>query len=84
MTTPIKLPRRANGIRRLAADMAHRKLTELTARQAISDRIGYGIAALLGATAFHFGGSYAVEALTALYGLSAARAYWRYRKVAGR
>jgi hypothetical protein len=76
--TPLKIPRRANGIRRLAADMASRKISEVNARQSVSDRIGYAVSTLIGAAAFHYGGELAVGALVLLYAVSASVAYSRY------
>ncbi len=55
--TPARtLPRRANTIRALAASFADRKLTEVNSRQAVSDKIGYAVAVLLGAIAYRYGG----------------------------
>lgn len=79
MTAPRALPRRANTIRALSASMAARKLTEVAARQAVSDRIGYGVAAILGAVAFHSFGENGVFGMCVLYVISAMRAYRKWR-----
>jgi len=79
--TPRALPRRANRIRALAADMASIKLRETNARQAVSDRIGYAIAVVGGAAAYHFGGTRAVEGVVLLYAIAASMAHARYRRL---
>lgn len=79
---PRTLPRRANTIRSLAAQLAHKKMTEDGARQAVSDRIGYLVASLIGAAVFRYVGWPGVEALGALYAGSAWLAYRRHKKIA--
>ena len=78
--TSTSIPRRANRIRQVAADMASRKLREVNARQAVSDRIGYAVAVTIGAIALHFGGVYVVEAIVVLYIIGAKVAFSRYKK----
>lgn len=88
MTEPVKekgpatqprrtLPRRANTIRAVAAQLADRRLREVTLRQAVSDRIGYLVASMLGAGAMRYFGMRGVQALACLYVLAALFAYWR-------
>ncbi len=79
---PRTLPRRANTIRALAAQLAHRKMTEDGARQAVSDRIGYLVAAIIGAAVFRYLGWSGVQALGILYAASAWLAHRRWKKVA--
>ena len=76
----MSLPRRANGIRTLAADMAARKLAEVSQRQAVSDRVSYALAVLLGAGAFKYAGWNLVGGIAALQLLGAVVAYRRWRK----
>lgn len=75
------LPRRARTIRALAATFADRKLRVEGARQIVSDRIGYLIAAFIGALAFANYGQRGVYALAALYFLNVLRAYERWKKL---
>jgi predicted MFS family arabinose efflux permease len=75
------LPRRANGIRALASQMASKKLTEVAARQTVSDRLGYGVAAVIGAAAFHYGGPRWLGLVLAVYVCSAVLAYRRYKRL---
>lgn len=77
---PRTLPRRANTIRALAATMAQKKLSETNARQAVSDRIGYAAAAMIGAFAFKYGGEGATAAIVLLYAVSAVFAHRRHKK----
>lgn len=76
---PRTLPRRSNTIRSLAAAMAHKKMTEVGQRQAVSDRIGYMVAVVLGAAAMTLGGRPAVAVVLGLYGAIAFRAYRRWK-----
>jgi hypothetical protein len=82
-TTPTTLPRRANQIRALAAGMAHAKLTEVTARQAISDKSSYALAVLLGGVASWLLGWPGVALLVCWHALAAARAHRAWVKVKG-
>jgi hypothetical protein len=75
------LPRRAKTIRAVAAQLAHKHETETGARQAVSDRIGYAVAAVLGAVAYGWLGRVAVVVLVGLYAVSAIRAHQNYLKV---
>lgn len=75
------LPRRANTIRAVAATMAHKHETEMFARQAVSDRIGYAVACVLGAVAYRFFGQTGVGVLVALYAVTAIRAHRKYQKL---
>lgn len=81
MTAPRTLPRRANTIRAIAVQIAHKKMTEVGARQAVSDRIGYLVAALIGASAFRYFGWMGVEVMGVLYAASAWLAHRRYQKI---
>lgn len=81
---PATLPRRANQISRLANLIAQNRLQTLAARQSVSDRIGYGIASLIGAGAYRIGGQTALLALVGIYGVSAVVAYRRYRRAMGK
>lgn len=78
---PRTLPRRANTIRALAISMTQKKLSETNARQAVSDRIGYAAAALIGAFAFKYGGPGATLAIIGLYIASAVLAHRRHAKL---
>lgn len=78
---PTSLPRRANTIRALAASMADRRLKVEGARQVVSDRIGYMIAAVIGALAYANYGSKGLYALAVLYLLGVIRAYERWKKL---
>jgi hypothetical protein len=78
------LPRRANTIRAVAASMAHKHEREVGARQAVSDRIGYAVAAVLGSIAYRYFGQMGVAVLVALYAISALRAHQQYLKVKAR
>lgn len=73
---PRALPRRANGIRSLAASMARQKLV----RQTVSDRISYAVAALIGAAAFKLAGQPGIAVVLVLYLASAYRAYRVWKK----
>lgn len=75
----MSLPRRANGIRDLAAQMASKKLAGVNARQAVSDRIGYAVATVIGGLVTTFAGWWGLVAVVTLYAFSASRAYRRYR-----
>jgi hypothetical protein len=81
-TPPRTLPRRANTIRALAASMAAERRSLEAARQAISDRIGYAVAALIGVGAYRYFGRQGVEALVALYAVSVVMSYRRLRRMA--
>jgi hypothetical protein len=75
------LPRRANTIRAVAAQLAHKHETESFARQAVSDRIGYAVAAVVGAAAYALFGKPAIGVLIMLYAVSAVRAHRKYLKI---
>jgi uncharacterized membrane protein (DUF4010 family) len=77
------LPRRANGIRTLAAQMATKKLNEINARQAVSDRIGYAVAAIIGAVASEYFGTAGIAIVVGVYAVSGVLAYRRYRALTG-
>ena len=76
--TKPSLPRRARQIHRFAHDLASHRLSVLSLRQAASDKIGYAVATVIGAAAFHYAGEGAVLILVEVYLFNALRAYRKY------
>lgn len=78
---PSGIPRRANRIRALAVSLAADRRRLEVARQAVSDRIGYMVAAVIGAVVYARYGQRGVEVLAALYALSAFFSYRKFKRV---
>lgn len=81
-TTRTTLPRRANTIRAVAAGLAAKHEALVAARQAVSDRVSYTLAFLLGALTFGVGGWYGVALGACFYGWLAYRSYRAWKAVA--
>lgn len=79
MTTRTTLPRRANTIRAAAISLAAKHEAAVALRQAVSDRIGYALAFLLGALVLWIGGGYGVALGACFYGRRAYRSYRAWR-----
>ncbi len=75
------LPRRANTIREVASTLADIRLRIVTARQVISDRIGYIVASILGAATYHYFGRIGLAVLCALYAVRVVNAYHAWKEL---
>ena len=82
MSERTTLPRRANGIRALAAEMGATLASKTLARQAVSDRISYALAFALGCLVFAAGGWYGAALGACFYGWRAHRSYRAWRAAA--
>lgn len=76
------LPRRSKTIREVASSLADKRLRIVTARQVISDRIGYIIAAILGASTYHYFGRIGLAVLCAFYVVRVVNAYHGWKALA--
>lgn len=78
---PMRLPHRANTLRAIAASMANRELMRATQRQAVSDKIGYAVAVVMGAAAWRYGGRLWVAVLCAGYVFNAWMAHRKWQRL---
>jgi hypothetical protein len=81
MTQLSGVPRRANQVKKLAAEVAAKQVARVLRRQAVSDKIGYAIAVTVGAVA-GWSAWWAGLVVIAFYSMSAVRAYRQFRKAA--
>jgi hypothetical protein len=81
MNAAATLPRTRERLRAMAVGVGVELTRKSAARQAVSDRIGYIVAAAIGAGVFSRWGWSGLKALVALYVLSAFLAYRKYKQI---